>query len=399
MCVGAYAPTHIHFSRILYERLSRQEFFIYGRFKDLFYELVPSEFHKIHPLFERMDEHLVLASILKGHTSAPIFVDQAADPKTAFTGFHARMFLLGSPDNPSFNQTLHTYLIDQAIPQAQAEGQGAFIFHLDSDAWLPQLDRILAGRYPLERKRQYYRCRPRRQDGSSLLPSDFQLRPVDSQLVQDTSLKNLNLLLEELCSERVSVEDFLVKSFGFVAQQGNELAGWCLSEYNDAGRCEVGVATLGDYQRRGLGTMTTLTLLDQAARLGYHQVGWHCWSDNLPSAALARRSGLKLIHESQVYVCLFDLGLQLALHGQYEHQSGNLDQALDWYERAKAAGCGVAWVLYNMACCQALKGDRSQALEALEQAIEAGFGPLATIQSEPELEALHGEPGWQKLFV
>ena len=365
----------------------------------MFHQLTSSEFAKVGPLLERMDEHLVLASILSGSTPAPILVDHPADPKTVFTGFHARMFLLGSPDNPAFNQALHTYLIDRAIPQAQADGGGAFIFHLDSDAWEPQLDRILAGRYPLQRKRQYYRCFPHRQDEYNQLPADFQLRPVDSQLVQDTSLKNMDLLLEELCSERVSVEDFLAKSFGFVVQQGNELAGWCLSEYNDAGRCEVGVATLGDYQRRGLGTMTTLALLDQAARLGYHQVGWHCWSDNLPSAALARRAGFKLIYESQVYVCLFDLGLQLALHGQYEHQSGNLDQALDWYERAKAAGSTAAWVLYNTACCLALKGERTQALEKLEQAIAGGFEPLATIQSDPELVALHGEPGWQKLFV
>jgi GNAT superfamily N-acetyltransferase len=364
----------------------------------LFYELDRTNFKKAQPLLEQMDGHLVLASIFDGSTPARIFVDHPSEPKTVFTGFHARMFLLGSPDNPAFNQALHNHLLEQAIPEARANGGEAFIFHLDSDAWLPQLELILAGLYPLERKREYYSCIPRQQDVSSLLPAGFQIRQVDSRLVEDAGLENLELLLEELCSERTSVDDFLDKSFGICVLNGPELAGWCLSEYNQAGRCEVGVATLEKYQRQGLGTVTTLALLDQAARRGYRQVGWHCWSDNLPSRALARRAGFELVHKSSVYLCLFDLSVQLALHGHHYHQAGDLEQALDWYKRSIEAGSAPAWVLYNTACCQALSGDRANALKNVRLAIERGFGPIEHIRSDTDLKSLHDEPGWGKLF-
>ena len=271
----------------------------------MLHELDRSEFDQVRPLLMRMDEHLVLASILDGSTPARIFVDHPSHPEAVFTGFHARMFLLGSQNNSEFNQALREYLNDQAIPQAQAEGRRAFIFHLDSDAWLPRLEKILAGRELLPHTRQFYRCAPRRQDWQDLLPEGFRIRPVDACLFENSSLQRMDLLVEELCSERTSVEDFLDKSFGFVVQRGDELAGWCLSEYNQDGRCEVGVASLEPYQRQGLGTATTLALLDRAARLGYREVGWHCWKENVPSGRLAHRAGFDLVKESQVYLVLF----------------------------------------------------------------------------------------------
>jgi RimJ/RimL family protein N-acetyltransferase len=271
----------------------------------LFHELNRSEFDKVSPLLANMDEHLVLASILGGGTPARVFVDHPSHPETVFTGFHARMFLSGSPGNSEFNQSLSDYLNEQVILQAKVDGRGAFIFHLGADAWLPRLEQILAGRELLPRTREFYRCAPRRQDWKDMLPEGFQIRPVNARLLEETGLQHMDLLVEELCSERISVQDFLDKSFGFVVQHGDELVGWCLSEYNQAGCCEVGVATLEPYQRQGLGTAATLALLDHAARLKYRQVGWHCWRANLPSGALARRAGFDLVKESQVYLVLF----------------------------------------------------------------------------------------------
>jgi RimJ/RimL family protein N-acetyltransferase len=111
-------------------------------------------------------------------------------------------------------------------------------------------------------------------------------------------------LREELCSERETVEEFLEKSFGFAILQEAALAAWCLSEYNTGGRCEVGVATVEKYQRRGLGTVVTLALVEHALAHGYHTVGWHCWKRNVPSSALALRAGFHLVLEYPVILLL-----------------------------------------------------------------------------------------------
>ncbi len=47
--------------------------------------------------------------------------------------------------------------------------------------------------------------------------------------------------------------------------------------------------------------MVTRLLLAQAHENGLHQVGWHCWSRNVPSAALARKAGFELVKEFTVY--------------------------------------------------------------------------------------------------
>jgi len=47
-------------------------------------------------------------------------------------------------------------------------------------------------------------------------------------------LRDLNYVIEEMQSERLSVEDFLQKSFGYCVIHDEEIMGWCMSEYNVA---------------------------------------------------------------------------------------------------------------------------------------------------------------------
>lgn len=58
------------------------------------------------------------------------------------------------------------------------------------------------------------------------------------------SLRDLNYVIEETQSERLSVEDFLQKSFGYCVIHDEEIVGWCMSEYNVSHRCELGIATI-----------------------------------------------------------------------------------------------------------------------------------------------------------
>jgi RimJ/RimL family protein N-acetyltransferase len=109
-----------------------------------------------------------------------------------------------------------------------------------------------------------------------------------------------------MVSERPSVDDFLQRSFGVCLVHDEAVVGFCLSEYNTDGRCEVGVWTAEAQRQRGLGKLMTLALVEQALQRGYTEVGWHCWADNLPSAALARSAGFVLSHDYPVYAYLLE---------------------------------------------------------------------------------------------
>ena len=112
-----------------------------------------------------------------------------------------------------------------------------------------------------------------------------------------SDLAGLEAVREEMCSERTSVKDFLAHSFGLCPVHSNEVAGWCMSEYNVRDRCEIGIATTEKYQRQGIATRSTWAFLGEAYRRGYTRMGWDCWTRNVPSVATARKAGFTLVEE------------------------------------------------------------------------------------------------------
>lgn len=265
--------------------------------------LAPSHHSEAKHLFAGLDEHLVLASIFAGTTPAPVYVDDPSEPRAGFTLFKHRALLGGAPE-AGFVADLGAALNEQIIPACLSGGIEAFVVSFDHPAWQGALPQLLPGRTPIQAKRQYYRYEvgdPARAVDTPGIPAGINALAVDAALL-GSEMQHVEALREETCSERVSVEDFIEHSFGMCLAQGGELAAWCLSEYNCDGRCEVGVATHEKFQRRGLGTLVTRLFLEQARARGMRQVGWHCWSRNLPSGALARRSGFDLIKEFDAYI-------------------------------------------------------------------------------------------------
>jgi hypothetical protein len=261
------------------------------------------------PLFADLDEHLVLASIFAGKSPAEVYVDDPLSPGAGFTWFKHRAFLGGTPKNRSFLEELRDLLNDRLIPAALAAGVEAMLLDFNDPAWQPVLADLLPDHTPILAKRQYFTCTLDAPEhlpysGPELLPPGFEALPVDAALLARAELAYIDLLRGETCSERTSVEDFLAHSFGMCLVCSGELAAWCLSEYNINGRCEVGVATMEAYQRRGLGALVTRRFLAQAQAAGYRQVGWHCWARNEASSALARRVGLQLQKEHSVHLYL-----------------------------------------------------------------------------------------------
>ena len=190
--------------------------------------------------------------------------------------------------------------------QARQEGATAFILQVADPAWEAHLEAILPCLEPVHGLRQYYACRQLARPWQPLLPPGYQLRQVDAALLDTPDLSGLDALRMEMVSERPSVEDFLQRSFGVCLLHDETIVGFCLSEYNIAGRCEVGVWTAEAHRQRGLGKLMSLALVEQALRDGYAEVGWHCWADNLPSAALALSAGFVLQRDYPVYLYLLE---------------------------------------------------------------------------------------------
>jgi hypothetical protein len=54
---------------------------------------------------------------------------------------------------------------------------------------------------------------------------------------------------------------------------------------------------------------------------------------------------------------------------------------------------------YTAACCAALSGDSTQALEFLKRSVQAGYSDPAYLQADPELNPLHSLAGWAEVVA
>jgi RimJ/RimL family protein N-acetyltransferase len=363
------------------------------------YELNHTDYERARPLFRKLDIHLPLQAILAGNVEAPIYVDNALHPQTALTWSGHRFYLAGAPGNTDLIAAARKIFLENYAMRAWRAGINSYIIHYPSDKWETFITAMLQQKYPIKSQRSYYAVKSLRSEWKSKLPDGFKMRTVDAALLADAKAwQNPEFLTEEMCSERESVQDFLAKSFGVALTRADEIVGWCLSEYNTGHRCEVGIATHEDYQRKGLGTLLTHAFMDMARTRDIAGIGWHCNANNVASGATALKAGFEKVQDYPVFIGWFDDVANLAQNGYFAHGRADYAEALAFYEKSLALGDVADWVYWGAACDAALTGATEKALKYLEQAIEHGYDDLDHIRGSRYLVSLHDAPGWDALI-
>jgi GNAT superfamily N-acetyltransferase len=371
------------------------------------HELTPDQFGPdcLRTVFTPMRYHLAVNSILIGATPARVFVDDPVKPRAALAWAGHRFHLAGVADLPTFNADLGRFFREVVYPQALTAHDSMFMLYYAPGAWQAVIEAELREEYPLSGARQYYAYHAGMPlpDEHLALPAGYELRAVDAILLAQTSLQGLDDVREEMCSERPSVEDFLARSFGVCVIHGNELAGWCLSEYNSldagAGRCEVGIETRPAYRQHGLATLMTRALLQEALARGIGEVGWHCWTRNVASARTALKAGLVKEQDYPCYFAWFNPVENLCVHGNLCLEQGDYAAAHEWYTRAQSKSGLPAWGHWNAARAAAALGQPDAALQHLTQARAQGFGSREQLLTTAEFNSLHAYPAWQTLIT
>jgi RimJ/RimL family protein N-acetyltransferase len=242
-------------------------------------------------VFAGLAEHLAVEAVLRGVATGRVWIDATAAPMAGVIWVQHRVFLAGA------DATVLNGVVREIAGAARERGNwGVGLYAPQGIDW----ERVLHGLVWRRMEREYWEIEAAdwQQRPTEMVAGGLVLRAVDANLVAEAGLGRLEQLREEMCSERVSVEDFLAHSFGvcLVDKGKGALAGWCLSEYNCGGRCEVGIEVVEEYQRRGLGTLLARALCAEAfAQYRMARVGWHCLAANEASGATARRAGLRLM--------------------------------------------------------------------------------------------------------
>lgn len=268
------------------------------------YQLSPDYYSLAQPLFAD-ERHLAVISALAGESPAELYVDDPQMPQAALLIlWNDHIFLAGNPDKAAV-QALTALLAERYMPQGSGQEPSDCSIAYIPSSWEGPLASAFAGIESFQAERQYFSIHLNQPVPPPVLPEGFVLRRVNAALVTESSLIGHHDLLEEMLSEAPSVEAFLRHRFGFCLQYGQELVGWCLSEYNHNQQCELGIATAPAFQRRGLATATARATMAQAQSQGIMTIGWHCWKKNIPSSNLAQKLGFTLVEDYPVWRCRF----------------------------------------------------------------------------------------------
>jgi RimJ/RimL family protein N-acetyltransferase len=261
--------------------------------------IVPAKSPATRELFRPLEHHLLISALFENNLNAQLIVDNDSQPHSGLIAYNSRFIFGGDPKQSTFNADLHRHFIETVIPSRNGDG---FLVAFTSEAWIPTLDAIFSDYEVIHAPRLYFEILP---DPALeiTLPEGFSLQHVTPELLA-SNIGGLDALREEMCSERTSIDDFFDKSFGLCPVYENQLAGWCLSEYNTDNCCEIGITTLEPHQRKGIATILTKAFLVEAAQRGCHRVGWDCWERNVASVATARKAGFTLIQHEQAMVVI-----------------------------------------------------------------------------------------------
>lgn len=356
----------------------------------------PCNYQTVTALFEPQAFHTVLRTILTGQTPGQIYVDEGQPPSIGLAQCRHRVFLSGHPD-PDAGPELGNLLMGAVAENCRRAGVPLWRLAVGDPAWLPILSEALADHNPIKEDYQVYRYRITEQIDSPASLERFTLEPVNAALLR-RDFPGKAALVEEMCSERESVETFLDQSFGIAAFHGNGLAGWCLSEYNFENRCEIGIATHTPFRRRGLARHMTLTFIELARQKGLDTVLWHCEKSNIASSKTALSAGFELVEDQPVLIQYIEPAIHLGVLGINRYKEEDFAEALTLFESALAMASPPGWVAWNGTLAAAHLGDLDRAFDLLDHAIELGFTNLDRLEDTTELAALLEDPRWQQLM-
>ncbi len=362
----------------------------------MFSPVDPADYSKVRRLFDNENTHLAPLAVLSCNASGTVYADNPADPCAALVRVGHRLHLAGIPNIPEFNLGLRRLLTEE-LPAQKTGAEDMFMFYYAHAGWESAIDGLLKGRYPLKGNRHVYTFRGFRQGWRQSLPEGFEVHRVKPQLLANKNMKHVQDLTEEILSETSSQEEFFKNRFGVCITHLDEIACWCLSEYNCIEGCEVGIATVPEHQRKGLATVAASALVEKAHAHGISRIGWHCWADNKPSVATAIAAGFELDQEYQVVYGWFNQSTNLAANGNAHLWEGQYREAASWYERAINAGDPPGWAYWNAACASAEIGQPEKALGYLRMAFKKDYGSLEDLLASKHLKSLHQTDEWHEI--
>ena len=362
----------------------------------MLHRLPTTDYGRVRDLFLPVSHQLCSLAVLDGHSPGRVYVDDVAQPQTAFMFAPEGCYLVGEPGSTTFSEALCRGIFAQEIFGMPVS---ALAFVVYPESWVDQLTTVFGPREPIVQTRRHYVCEKVEHDWRATLPDGFAAHSIDRDLLDRPGLQIPEHINGWMVGNWGSVASFLERGFGAVTIHGNQVVSWSVCDCVTSDACEIGIHTLPELRRRGLAAATAAAATEHALSTGYAQVGWQCAEDNLGSIGTAERVGFRLERCYTMYDMFLAESHHLLELGWASFKQGHYEKTIQCDLRAFALSADVAAVHYHLVGrAEAALGRQEEALARLRQAIDRGWSGHEHTESCREFDSVRARPEWDEFI-
>ncbi len=366
----------------------------------MIYELNKHDYENVRPLCRDLGYHLTMQAVIDGTSPGRIYVDDVQKPHTAFICSVEGYYLAGDSENADFNQALSD-LIHNTGESGKTLRAGEDAMNLDvfPRTWARHISTLFPDRAPLIEQRRKYICTQLRVEWKKLLPDGYSVHPIDQYLLERSGIKIPDHVYGWIQANWGNHEYFFQHGFGFCLVHEQQVVSWSVADCISGDRCEIGIHTLPEYQRRGLATITVAATVDFCFSQGFKSVGWHCNDNNVGSWKTAEKVGFVKERDYVFYLYVFDKATHLAESGWRSVQAKRYQEAVDAFQQVFALKEDAPHYWYHSAAmAYAGSGDSDNALAYLRKVAERDWPHFDFTAHCQEFVGLHDTPEWTAIL-
>ncbi len=370
-------------------------------------------YEKVRPLFKELEYNLITVAVIEKTSPGRIYVDNVANPRTAFMATVEGYYLAGYENNNEFNTSLNRLIVEKIFTGETARKDETDItigFHPDS--WKQKMSIIFQGRLPLTTARRHYVCHKLEvNDWKEQIPDGHRIQRIDEKLLRRSNLEIPEHMTSWMEINWGSIRNFMRKGLGFCTLHDDGVVSWSLADCVSGNSCEIGIHTRKDHRRQGLATFTTAATVDYCLSSGFRSVGWHCDEYNIPSIKVAEKVGFKLERKYVQYYACCNEAHHLEETAQTHFRAKRYKEAIESYEKFFAMPQEElpGWLrrvlpqelgthYFRLAYAKAAIGENNGALKYLEKAVDSGWLYMDFLISSKEFDDMHGTSDWNRIL-
>ncbi|WP_017413354.1 GNAT family N-acetyltransferase [Clostridium tunisiense] len=268
---------------------------------------IDSDFEIVKKIFNSSSKNFVFQSIIEGNTPGEIYLNRLINPELYVIFDKGNFVIYVGGDTTAHEEYtrcieyIKEYILTEDLKK---EFYDYIKISYTSDLWKNALLDVFYDLKVYQDKRALYKYDIANIQYKTPESSSYEVKPINEEVLKDSRLENFELLKEEILGMWGSIEGFIKNGFGYCAVDGRKLISWCTAELVSRNHCGIGIETIEEQQRKGVGAVLAVNFLKECATRNLEPY-WDSWTRNLGSVKIAEKVGFYKVEEYDVLIVEF----------------------------------------------------------------------------------------------